>query len=134
MRRALGKHPDGAFRAAITTRSAADPEGEAHPRKGAPRNEPCLVCGRKPPPAHHLRFAQPSALGLKVSDEYRVPLSNIHHDSLHQTGEERARWARHNSNPEDCRAVMGRLASAECQRCSVLIVADIRCRQLATKR
>ena len=58
-------------------------------------NEPCLVCGRKPAHAHHLRFAQPSALGLKVSDEYTVPLCNIHHDSLHQTGDERAWWARH---------------------------------------
>ncbi len=58
-------------------------------------NEPCLVCGRKPTHAHHLRFAQPSALGLKVSDEYTVPLCNIHHDSLHQTGDERAWWARH---------------------------------------
>ncbi len=34
-------------------------------------------------------------LGLKVSDEYTVPLCNIHHDSLHQTGDERAWWARH---------------------------------------
>jgi hypothetical protein len=30
-----------------------------------------------------------------VSDEYTVPLCNIHHDSLHQTGDERAWWARH---------------------------------------
>ena len=57
--------------------------------------EPCLVCGRSPAQAHHIRFAQPSALGLKVSDEFTVPLCNGHHDSLHQTGDERAWWARH---------------------------------------
>ena len=41
------------------------------------------------------RFAQPRALGLKVSDEFTVPLCNGHHDSLHNTGDERAWWARH---------------------------------------
>ena len=45
-------------------------------------------------PFSERRFAQRSALGLKVSDEYTVPLCNIHHDSLHQTGDERAWWAR----------------------------------------
>ena len=34
----------------------------------------CLVCGRKPCDAHHLRFAQTRALGRKVSDEFTVPL------------------------------------------------------------
>ena len=58
-------------------------------------NEPCLVCGRRPAQAHHIRFAQPRALGLKVSDEFTVPLCNGHHDSLHNTGDERAWWARH---------------------------------------
>ena len=57
--------------------------------------EPCLVCGRRPAQAHHIRFAQARALGLKVSDEFTVPLCNGHHDSLHNTGDERAWWARH---------------------------------------
>jgi Rad52/22 family double-strand break repair protein len=30
-------------------------------------SEPCLVCGRQPSDPHHLRFAQPRALGMKVS-------------------------------------------------------------------
>jgi hypothetical protein len=30
---------------------------------------PCLICGRRPTDAHHLRFAQPRALGRRVSDE-----------------------------------------------------------------
>ena len=57
--------------------------------------QPCLICGRKPAHAHHLRFAQPRAMGLKVSDEFTVPLCNAHHDALHRTGDERAWWARH---------------------------------------
>src|SRR5262249_31038649 len=36
--------------------------------------QPCLVCGRRPADAHHLRFAQLPALGRKVSDEFTVPL------------------------------------------------------------
>jgi DNA recombination protein Rad52 len=57
--------------------------------------QPCLVCGRRPAHAHHLRFAQSRAMALKVSDEFTVPLCAGHHDSLHQTGDERAWWARH---------------------------------------
>jgi hypothetical protein len=34
----------------------------------------CLVCGRQPCDAHHLRFAQNRAIGRKVSDEFTVPL------------------------------------------------------------
>jgi hypothetical protein len=39
----------------------------------------CLVCGRRPADAHHLRFAQSPALGRKVSDEFTVPLCRGHH-------------------------------------------------------
>jgi hypothetical protein len=31
----------------------------------------CLICGRRPADAHHLRFAQSPALGRRVSDERR---------------------------------------------------------------
>lgn len=55
-------------------------------------SQPCLVCGRQPADAHHLRFAQPRALGLKVSDEFTVPLCRGHHRQLHQTGNEPAWW------------------------------------------
>ena len=33
----------------------------------------CLVCGRRPADAHHLRFAQSRALSRKVSDEFHYP-------------------------------------------------------------
>ena len=52
----------------------------------------CLVCGRQPSDPHHLRFAQPRALGLKVSDEFTVPLCRDHHRQLHQAGNEVAWW------------------------------------------
>jgi hypothetical protein len=51
----------------------------------------CLVCGRTPSQAHHLKIAQPKALGRKVSDEFTVPLCSIHHSQLHADGVE-ARW------------------------------------------
>jgi hypothetical protein len=35
--------------------------------------QPCLVCGRQPADAHHVRFAQHRALGRKVSDEFTIP-------------------------------------------------------------
>jgi hypothetical protein len=53
---------------------------------------PCLVCGRQPSDPHHLRFAQPRALGLKVSDEFTVPLCREHHRQLHHAGNEIAWW------------------------------------------
>jgi len=55
-------------------------------------SQPCLVCGRHPSDPHHLRFAQPRALGLKVSDEFTVPLCRGHHRELHQAGNEVAWW------------------------------------------
>src|SRR4029078_3931665 len=41
---------------------------------------------------HHLRCAQPRALGLKVSDEFTVPLCRSHHREPHQAGNEAAWW------------------------------------------
>jgi hypothetical protein len=54
---------------------------------------PCLVCGRTPSDPHHLRFAQPRALGRKTSDEFVVPLCRTHHRQNHQVGDERAWWS-----------------------------------------
>jgi hypothetical protein len=56
--------------------------------------QPCLVCGRQPADAHHLRFAQSRALGRKVSDEFTVPLCRGHHRELHRCGDEAAWWQR----------------------------------------
>ena len=55
-------------------------------------SQPCLVCGRSPSQAHHLRFAQPRAMGRKVSDEFTVPLCATHHHELHMRGNELEWW------------------------------------------
>jgi hypothetical protein len=52
----------------------------------------CLVCGRRPSDAHHLRFAQSRALARKVSDEFTVPLCRAHHREIHRCGDERSWW------------------------------------------
>lgn len=61
--------------------------------------QPCLACGRTPSQAHHLRFAQPRALGRKVSDEFTVPLCATHHHDLHMRGNERAWWEERGLDP-----------------------------------
>jgi ERF superfamily len=59
----------------------------------------CLVCGRRPADAHHLRFAQTPALGRKVSDEFTVPLCRGHHREVHRCGDEPAWWAKTGVDP-----------------------------------
>jgi hypothetical protein len=54
--------------------------------------QPCLICGRRPSDAHHLRFAQSRALGRKVSDEFTVPLCRGHHREVHRCGDEAQWW------------------------------------------
>ena len=55
-------------------------------------SQPCLLCDRVPSDPHHLRFAQPRGLGIKVSDEFTVPLCREHHRQLHRSGNEPAWW------------------------------------------
>jgi DNA recombination protein Rad52 len=75
--------------------------------------QPCLICGRTPSHAHHVRFAQPRGLALKVSDEFTVPLCVIHNSENHATGDERRWWQERKIDPlpvaerlwrESCRA------------------------------
>ena len=61
--------------------------------------QPCLICGRSPSHAHHIRCAQAKGLSLKVSDEFTVPLCAIHHRQIHTTGKEREWWQEHNIDP-----------------------------------
>ena len=53
----------------------------------------CVIRGRAPSEAHHIRFAQPRALSRKVSDEYTVPVCRLHHRELHRYGDETSWWA-----------------------------------------
>jgi hypothetical protein len=61
--------------------------------------QPCLICGRRPADAHHLRFAQSRALGCKVSDEFTVPLCRGHHREVHRSGDEVAWWKKMGIDP-----------------------------------
>ncbi|WP_426434884.1 ERF family protein [Bradyrhizobium genosp. P] len=62
-------------------------------------SQPCLVCGRNPADAHHLRFTQSRGMGLKVSDEFTVPLCRAHHRDNHNYGDEIAWWERRAIDP-----------------------------------
>jgi hypothetical protein len=62
-------------------------------------SQPCLVCGRLPADADHLRFAQPRALSRKVSDEFTVPVCRVHHRELHRHGDEAAWWQKTKIDP-----------------------------------
>ena len=62
-------------------------------------SQPCLICGRSPSHAHHVRYAQSKGLSLKVSDEFTVPLCAIHHHYIHTTGKEREWWQERNIDP-----------------------------------
>lgn len=59
----------------------------------------CLVCGRAPSDPHHLRFAQPRALGRKVSDEFTIPVCRLHHREIHRHGDETKWWAQLGIDP-----------------------------------
>jgi hypothetical protein len=61
--------------------------------------QPCLVCGRTPTDAHHLKFAQLRALGRKVSDKFTVPVCRAHHRALHRRGDERVWWQEEGIDP-----------------------------------
>jgi hypothetical protein len=62
-------------------------------------SQPCLVCGRSPADAHHLRFTQLRAMGRKVSDEFTVPLCRTHHRDNHSSGDEVTWWERRAIDP-----------------------------------
>jgi hypothetical protein len=61
--------------------------------------QPCLICGRQPSDAHHIRFARLQALGRKVSDEFTVPLCRGHHREVHHGSDEAAWWRKAGIDP-----------------------------------
>jgi hypothetical protein len=68
--------------------------------------QPCLICGRRPADAHHLRFAQSATLGRKVSDEFTVPLCRGHHREVHRCGDEAAWWGKTGIDPSAAARVL----------------------------
>ena len=62
-------------------------------------SQPCLICRRKPSEAHHIRYAEPTAIGMKVGDNWTVPLCPVHHRALHDHGNEEDWWRRRATDP-----------------------------------
>jgi ERF superfamily len=62
-------------------------------------SQPCLLCGRSPSDAHHIKFAEQRAMGRKVNDRFTVPLCRMHHRELHRRGNERAWWESQGIDP-----------------------------------
>lgn len=50
---------------------------------GRVAGERCLICGLPHPHAHHLREAFPRTMGVRVGDNWTVPLCATHHAELH---------------------------------------------------
>jgi hypothetical protein len=71
-------------------------------------SHPCLICQRTPCDAHHIKFAQPKAMGRKVSDEYTVPLCRDHHRQLHSHGDEQSWWGNMQVAPLEVAAALWR--------------------------
>jgi len=62
-------------------------------------SQPCLVCGRTPSDAHHIKFGEQQAMGRKVSDRFAVPICRLHHRELHRRGNERVWWQNQGIDP-----------------------------------
>jgi ERF superfamily len=71
-------------------------------------SQPCLLCGRTPSDAHHIKFAELRAMGRKVGDRFTVPLCRLHHRELHRRGNERAWWESHGIDPLGIAATLWR--------------------------
>jgi hypothetical protein len=76
--------------------------------------QPCLVCGRTPSDAHHIKFAEQRVMGRKVSDKFTVPVCRLHHRELHRQGNERVWWEGIGIEPLSVAATLwGRTHAAE---------------------
>jgi hypothetical protein len=75
--------------------------------------QPCLVCGRAPTDAHHVKYAEPIAMGRKVSDRSTVPLCRVHHRALHRRGNEHAWWDDQGIDPLPAAATLWRKTHEE---------------------
>ncbi len=62
---------------------------------------PCVVCGLQPVEVHHVKHLQPRARGLKVGDQFTVPLCQGHHRLVEAaSGYEAFWWACQHVDPE----------------------------------
>ena len=49
------------------------------------RGKPCLIC-KKEGEAHHVMYAEPRGAGLKVGDNWVVPICHEHYMDIHHYG------------------------------------------------
>ena len=70
-----------------------------HPRQRGLSTLRSAAGSRRPADVHHLRFAQATALGRKVSDEFTVPLCRGHHREVHRSGNETGWWSKSGIDP-----------------------------------
>jgi hypothetical protein len=77
-------------KAALTFKTVRRLRDKVHLRRVA--TLACLICGRRPCHAHHVRYAQSHGLSQKVSDEFVVPLCFLHHRALHDSNSEKLWW------------------------------------------
>jgi hypothetical protein len=76
-------------------------------------SQPCLICGRSPSDAHHLKFAERPAMGRKVSDKFTVPVCRLHHRDLHKRGNERSWWEGQAIDPLPVAATLWRTSHSD---------------------
>ena len=88
------EHPNGKRPRSIRACSPS-----ASPSEFALKSICASCCGRSPAHAHHIRFAQANGIGLKVSDEFTVPLCATHHSENHRTGSETKWWEAYKIEP-----------------------------------
>ncbi len=50
------------------------------------RELPCVVCGRMPVEAHHVRGYGNAGMGVKPDDVWCIPLCHQHHREYHHMG------------------------------------------------
>ena len=63
---------------------------------------PCLVCDHPDVHAHHITYAEQSGMGLKVGDNWCVPLCATHHHELHTYGlGEKMFWIMNGIDPKE---------------------------------
>lgn len=62
------------------------------------RSHGCLICGM-PAQAHHLTKAEWTGTGMKVGDNWTVPLCALCHHDLHRFGDEQTWWDMNGVDP-----------------------------------
>ena len=75
--------------------------------------KPCLICGRRPSEAHHIRLGL-RTMGKRVCDSKTVPLDRMHHLDCHEgQGGEGGFWEYHGINPWNVAAQLWRERTGE---------------------